>query len=34
MPQKIEDLPPNWDDIEKECQHVLLKRPWTVTCED
>ena len=34
MPQKIEDVPPNWDDIEEECQHVPLKCPWTITCED
>ena len=33
MPQKIEDLPPIWKDIE-ECQHVPLKCPWTITCED
>ena len=34
MPLKIEDLPPNWDDIDEECQHVPLKCPWTNTCED
>ena len=34
MPQKIEHLPPNWDDIEEECQHVPLKCPWTITCEN
>ena len=34
MPQKIEDLPPNWDGIEEECQHVPLNCPWTITCED
>ena len=33
MPLKIENLPPNWDDIE-ECQHIPLKYPWTVACED
>ena len=34
MPQKVEDLPPNWDDIIEECQHIPLKCPWTITCED
>ena len=34
MPQKIEELPPNWDDIEEECQHIPLKCPWTNACED
>ena len=34
MPLKIEDLPPNWDDIEEECQHVPLNCPWIITCED
>ena len=31
MPQKSEDLPPNWDDIDDECQHIALKCPWTIT---
>ena len=34
MPQKIEDPPPNWDDIEEECLQVPLTCPWTITCED
>ena len=34
MPQNCENLPPNWDDIEEECQHVPLNCPWTITCED
>ena len=34
MPQKIEDLPPNCVDIEEECQHIPLKYPWTIACED
>ena len=34
MPQKIEDLPPNWDDIEEASQHVPLNFAWTITCED
>ena len=33
MPQKNEDLPPNCDDIEEECQHVPLNCPWIFTCE-
>ena len=33
MTQKIEDLPPYWDDIEEECQHVPLTDLWTITCE-
>ena len=31
MPRKLENLPPNWDDIENECQHISLICPWTVT---
>ena len=31
MPQKSEDLPPNWDDIDNECQHIPLNCPWTIT---
>ena len=34
MPQKIEILPPNWDDIDDECQHILLNCPWTITSEN
>ena len=34
MPQKFEQLPPNWDDIEEECQHLSLNCPWTITSED
>ena len=34
MPQNIEDLPPNWDNIEEESQHVPLNCPRTITCED
>ena len=34
MPQKIEDLPPNWDDIEEESQNVPLNCPWTIAGED
>ena len=31
MPQKSETLPPNWDDIDDECQHIPLNCPWTIT---
>ena len=31
MPQKSDHLPPNWDNIDDECQHILLNCPWTVT---
>ena len=34
MPQKFENLPPKWHDIEEECQHVQLNCPWTITFED
>ena len=33
MPQKLENLPPNWDDIGDECQHVPLNCPWTITSD-
>ena len=31
MPQKTEDLPPNWDNIDDECHRIPLNCPWTVT---
>ena len=34
MPQKFENLPPNWDDIDDECQHIALNCPWTITSEN
>ena len=34
MPQKVRNLPPNWDDIEEEWQQIPLNCPWTITCED
>ena len=34
MPQNFENLPPNCDDIEEECQHVPLNCSWTIICED
>ena len=34
MRQNFENLPPNWDDIEEESQHVPLTCPWNIICED
>ena len=34
MPQKFADLPPNWDDIDNECQHIPLNCPWTITSDN
>ena len=31
MPQKSEDLSPNWDNSDDECQHILLNCAWTIT---
>ena len=31
MPQKSENLHPNWDDIDDECQHIPVNCPWTIT---
>ena len=31
MPQKAENLPPNWDTIDDECQHIPLNCRWTIT---
>ena len=33
MPCTFESLPPNWDDIEDECQHIPLNCPWTIISE-
>ena len=33
MPHKPENLPPNWDNIEDECQQTPLNCPWTITPE-
>ena len=32
MPQKFKNLPPIWNDIVDECQHIPLNCPWTITC--
>ena len=34
MPQKSEDLRPNWDDIDDECQHIPMSCPWTINSEN
>ena len=31
MPQKSENLPPNWDEINDECRHNPLNCPRTIT---
>ena len=31
MPQNLENTPPNWDEIDDECQHIPLNCPWTIT---
>ena len=31
MPQTSENLPPNWDAIDDECQHIPLNCLWTIT---
>ena len=34
MPQNFENLPPNWEDIEKDCEHISLACPWTNSCKE
>ena len=34
MSQNFENLPPNWDDIKEDCEHIPLTCPWTITCKD
>ena len=31
MPQKSENLPPNWNDTDDEFQHTPVNCPWTIT---
>ena len=31
MPHKLESLPPNWDDVEDECQRIPLNCSWNIT---
>ena len=34
MPYIFEKLPPNWDDIDDECEHIPLNCQWTITSEN
>ena len=34
MPQNFENLPPNWEDIKEDCEHISLACPWTISCKD
>ena len=34
MPQNFENLPPNWEDIKEDCEHISLACPWTNSCKD
>ena len=34
LPQNSENLPPTWDNIDDECQHIPLICPWTITSEN
>ena len=34
MPRYCEDLPPNWEDIKEDCEHISLACPWTIFCKD
>ena len=34
MPYKFENLSPNYDDIDNECQHIPLNCPWAITSEN
>ena len=34
MPQKSDNLPPSWNDIDDECQHIPLNCRWTITSEN
>ena len=31
MPRKSDNFPPNWDNIDDECQYLPLNCPWTIT---
>ena len=33
MPQYFENLPPNWEDIKENCEHISLACPWTISCK-
>ena len=34
MPQNFENLPPNWDDLKEDCEHISLACPWSISCKD
>ena len=34
MPQKTDNSPPDWNDIEDECQHIPINCPWTIVSND
>ena len=34
MPQSFENLPPNWEDIKEDWEHISLACPWTISCKD
>ena len=34
MPQNFETLPPIWEDIKKDCEHISLACQWTISCKD
>ena len=34
MPQNFENLPPNWDDIKEDCEHISLACPWIIPRKD
>ena len=34
MSQNFKNLPPNWDDIKEDCEHISLACPWTISCKD
>ena len=34
MPQKLDNSPPDWDNIEDECQHIPINFPWAIVSND
>ena len=34
MPQNFGNLPPNWDNIKKDCEYISLTCLWTFFCKD
>ena len=33
MRYKFENYPPNWDNIDDECQHIPFNCPWSIISE-